>query len=324
MPDAETLSRANPSLSITMKQELITTQEETPLPLTSPLLNEETDKSENALPLEAESTLVASVSQQVKRYNRSVFTGVLSFGLFTMLITIGLKMLFSQVELQDAIAILAIFSSVLLFLFGFYVIVRPRQKLHEEKKQLNELIRQKNLQNIGTLVEVMRLEKEMNTTDAQQSLTELLPQLRPEHASLLNRRQRGLLRNVLNTNIEHILNRDVSHLFTPVSLQNPANRRAIEFRVAIMKAIAQVGTKEDLPIIEKYATMEAVSETQQVVKNAAQECLPLLQIRIAEQEDKNTLLRASSAEAHSPETLLRPASPTQDPAELLLRPHGKE
>lgn len=300
-----------------MKQELITISNEKAC---APIHPQEQILSEDALGIEREDPLVVSVRNRIKRYNRTLFAAILYCGVGTFTFA-----LIAHAMLQSPLSGIALryLFPLAALVFGTIIVgvLHPRKLLIAGKKDIEQVASQDDLKVVGTLVEMINLEKEISVSHARESLTTLLPQLRPEHAHLLNRRQRDTLRRVLGINIELMLYRDVKHLFAPVSLEHPDNRRAIEFRIAIIEALSNIGTKEDVGTIETLAAMETTSEIQSVLKNAAEKCLPLLQRRVVELEDKNTLLRASSVHLGSTDTLLRPAMPApSEPHELLLRP----
>ena len=93
----------------------------------------------------------------------------------------------------------------------------------------------------------------------------------------------------------------------------------LEFRLAILKALEQIGDAAAIPAVEHLANGYAYSANQRALKAAAQECLPLLRANFGSVEANKTLLRASSAENAAPETLLRASEPAPDtkPEELL-------
>jgi hypothetical protein len=77
-----------------------------------------------------------------------------------------------------------------------------------------------------------------------------------------------------------------------------------------------MGDERSLVPVERLAKQMKDPQVQQ----AAQECLPFLQMRAQEKERALTLLRPSEA-SPTPETLLRPTSATNNDAqEQLLRP----
>jgi hypothetical protein len=110
----------------------------------------------------------------------------------------------------------------------------------------------------------------------------------------------------------------------------------IQFQLAILKALEQIGDETAVPIVEKLASgrqhtrgmtmMErwlAGRPEPDAVMLAAQECLPFLHLRAQRRQAAQTLLRASAnSEALAPEMLLRPATAVESAPEQLLRPHG--
>ena len=133
-------------------------------------------------------------------------------------------------------------------------------------------------------------------SSVQTALVHLLPQLQHSDTLALNEIQRTLLyQSLLNS-------------------ENP------EYVIAALKALEQVGDGRALPYAQKLASPADKRRKQNAaVTQAAQECLGLLQQRIAQQQISQSLLRPSDRTASAPDTLLRPASITQDtePAQLL-------
>ena len=114
----------------------------------------------------------------------------------------------------------------------------------------------------------------------------------------------------------------------------------VELTQAIVTTAARVGNEEayrsikamtlNLGIHEKAATgckREAIESGQQILMQAKQECLPILEARLAAQRHAQTLLRPSASSfASAHEILLRPAdaSLSETPADQLLRPQSQE
>lgn len=275
-------------------------------------------EGEDVLLEEAEDPLVASVRERIRRYNRRLFGAVLYCGLGTAAFALIAMTLAKSPPAGEPMKYIAPLAALV---FGtiFAAILHPRKLLLDGRRDIEQVAAKQNVQVVGALTDMLNLEKEISVTHAQEGLIALLPRLRPEDAGLLNNRQRGVLRRVLSMNIELLLYREVTRIFAPISLENSANRRAVELRVAIMEALGQVGTAEDLPVLERWGAVEPDSEVQEVLRKAAERNLPLLRNRVAALSDRNTLLRASSSDMESTESLLRPALGTQDPVELLLR-----
>ena len=90
-------------------------------------------------------------------------------------------------------------------------------------------------------------------------------------------------------------------------------------RLASLKALEQVGDSSSISTVEKLTRMKPRTPSQEKIKQAAIECLPMLRAHCGDVETARTLLRASQSEAARPGTLLRPASGAgqTDSAELL-------
>ena len=136
------------------------------------------------------------------------------------------------------------------------------------------------------------------------ALTQLLPQMRANDAGLLTKGQRRLL----NSNLKSGFNGRLDSVMT------------LNYRLAILKALEQVGDAAAIPVVSHLANGKARTTDQKTLKAAALECLPLLQSNFGGVEANQTLLRASAPE-QAPATLLRPATFTPDAApKELLRP----
>lgn len=95
--------------------------------------------------------------------------------------------------------------------------------------------------------------------------------------------------------------------------------RQIQLRIATLKALERIGTREAAPIVKTLI----VNTKEPRIREAAERCLPYLKMRPLESEASLSLLRSSSAsdvnEVADP-TLLRPATDTDQSADELLRP----
>ena len=259
--------------------------------------------------------LVLSVQRRIQKYNRTLLGAVLGTGLAVwgvVLLATGLTQ--TGHPLVSVSLVLAVLSGVAVAL------TRPRVGLLKAKEDIKKVAQFEDFEALGTMIEMLNLEKEISVAHAMTGVTNLLSRIQPEQAWALSARHRTTLRHLLNRNIEVTLYRDLTNLFGPISLENEANRRAINLRVAIMKGFSRVGTEAEIPALERWATLEPKSEAQAVLKSTAMECLPILRERVAQTADKNTLLRASQANEGDANTLLRPSRETVDPTEQLLRP----
>ena len=135
------------------------------------------------------------------------------------------------------------------------------------------------------------------------ALAALLPQMKASDARLLT----PALRRTLNL---WLTNAPVSSLL---------QRRYDPLFLAVLKALEQVGDSSAIPVVTRLAKMKGWTRRQKALKQAAIECLPMLQAHCGDVETARTLLRASQSENAGANTLLRPASGsgTTDSAELL-------
>lgn len=94
----------------------------------------------------------------------------------------------------------------------------------------------------------------------------------------------------------------------------------IELAICVLKALEQIGDARAIPAVTALANAPTDVGTIRL-RAAAQECLPYLQQRVAEQKQAQMLLRPAHPHA-SGETLLRPilCIPSSTPDEQLLRP----
>ncbi len=135
------------------------------------------------------------------------------------------------------------------------------------------------------------------------ALIQLLPQMKASDAGLLTTGQRKLLYTLLKSGLNIYAKPDL----------------LLQYRLAILKALEQIGDADAIPIVEHLANGKAHTPYQKELKAAAIECLPLLLINFTEVEATKSLLRPSSSENPAPETLLRPFAFTPDanPKQLL-------
>ncbi len=152
------------------------------------------------------------------------------------------------------------------------------------KGLMKELATVSDLRVAGPFIEIAALEDGSAKTMAMHLLTRLLPRFRASDAKLLTDAQHAAL--------IHILARRYPTL---------------DFFVAALKALEQIGDARALPVVDNLAAGRCVTTDPKRVQAAAQDCLPFLQIRCDRQQASQTLLRASSASETPADTLLRPA-----------------
>lgn len=169
-----------------------------------------------------------------------------------------------------------------------------------------ELMRIGGVQAVGTLIDLIQTPKTpRQTTPLLVALTNLLPLMQASDAALLTAEQRKLLYWIVKGG------------FT--AGVNPA--AYLKFRLAILKALEQIGDAGAIPVVTSLANGWAYTVNQKALKAAAQECLPLLQSNFGSVEATKSLLRASQSLPTAPELLLRSAEfiPDANP-KTLLRP----
>ena len=152
---------------------------------------------------------------------------------------------------------------------------------------------------VGSLAEALEWPDNEIKHIAAGALARLLPRLQVSDARLLNSSQR-------------------TNLYRMLKVSNA--RRYAELQVAILKAMEQVGDAAALPYVQNLAKSQAWTQRQRRVVEAANECLPYLEIRARQENHANTLLRPAGIDQSSADVLLRPAlTPPNEPPEELLR-----
>ncbi len=151
----------------------------------------------------------------------------------------------------------------------------------------------------GALLDVYGMNGRFILGDTRPALIRLLPRLRVTDANLLTPGQRKLLYTILSRNERN-----------PWSI----NYWSADLKIAILRALEQIGDEKAIPYVEKAARTARNLE----VRAAAQECLPYLTTRAEQLRVEQTLLRAS-ASTTSPDMLLRPtvATAPTEPQQLL-------
>ncbi len=181
------------------------------------------------------------------------------------------------------------------------------------------LLRTKSIGNTTLLIDALNVSDISVRNLAQQTLIELLPTLQASDADLIGDAQRTTMVRLLSTPA-HYFYRYIREIFS-----QSAYRREVAVRIAILKALEQVGGAKELPVVERLASGVATADekglnTLPEIQAAAQACLPYLVVRAQQQNVREQLLRPSSADAVSADTLLRPAkSASNEPEDQLLR-----
>jgi hypothetical protein len=171
----------------------------------------------------------------------------------------------------------------------------------------------------GLLIEAIQIEYDPVRKTAADALRDILPRMTEGDCDLLTVDQRRYLVRLLHMNPEMFLYKDAVAVFGPASLDKPANKRAINLRVAILKAYREIGGALELPIVRRLAALpHANTPARRMLTEAAQEALPFVVARVERLAKGDTLLRPSEGEQAS---LLRTAHLADEtPADQLLRP----
>ena len=132
---------------------------------------------------------------------------------------------------------------------------------------------------------------------AKNALIKLLPGTTASDAQHINKEERQALTNAIHKQKGHP-----------------------KFMLALLKGLEQIGDERALPNVSALIREPDIFP---VVRQAARDCLPYLQVRAEQAQQAQTLLRASSGSEIAPQTLLRPAqgvSSALNDAQELLRP----
>lgn len=215
-------------------------------------------------------------------------------------------------------AIIAVFLVILVPIVP--ILYFAISKKLQNRKMARQLVRTDDLQLVGPLVRSLKVESLIVRNFAKESLTELLPKLQANNASLLGDEERATLIRQLDIAPDDKGYRDLNELFS-----RSATRREINFRLAILKAYEQIGGQKELSTVERLSqgriTIHSPTKILPEIIAAAEECLPYLKARAQEENVRMQLLRPSSSQDQSPATLLRPSySSADDSPEELLRP----
>lgn len=165
----------------------------------------------------------------------------------------------------------------------------------------------------GALMDGLSMDSPRARRVAAERLIHLLPLVRASDADQFTPERRARLNRILATPVESALYKDVRDLF------RPAVDREVRLRVAILRALEQVGDASALPAVQRLARQTPRTPGERAIHAAANECLPSLQARADHDRRSRTLLRAADSPAPA-SALLRPAASGETPVERLLRP----
>jgi hypothetical protein len=192
-----------------------------------------------------------------------------------------------------------------------YSALKPRKR---RRGMASMLAKQEDMRSVGALIDLLGSDDGKMHDITMDALIRLLPRLKASDASLLTGEQRTRLCLVLTLPFGNPLVNNIGSVF------RRADDRDVEFRIAILTALAQIGDGSALPIVIRLANGKAKREGQRRIQEAARDCLPALQQLVQQEGHRQTLLRAAAPSDAAPDTLLRAATgATSTAPDQLLR-----
>jgi hypothetical protein len=268
---------------------------------TAPPMTEEARPRSEAEKAEVLRADISQAAMQRRQDLKRGFVGVLSVGAAGLVVRMVLKYLLGPERVRAFVTnpywILA--NLLIVVAIGCLIVFVVGKRRRAARKATGELAGIDDVRSVGALVDALSLDDPHTHETAVQALTRLLPQLKASDAALLTPEQRDKLCRVLYIPIENVLFKDVTGIFKPA--KNPA----VDFRVAILQAFAQVGDSRALPIVTHLAEGEAKTAAERRIQAAALWCLPNLRARVEAELAPNTLLRASDGSGSDAQDLLR-------------------
>ena len=210
-------------------------------------------------------------------------------------VTVGSTLLGVLSNAMDWIAFSQICGLATLGVTSVTVVTILRQLRDSRLQQIADL---DDVRAIAPLLDLMENSQEMWEYDdpsrraIKSALIRLLPQLQASDVRWLTEAQRTAL---------------VRTLYYCTHRKYPWHYRP-DLAVALLGALEQVGSGDALEYVQELAALPPGYAGQEQIREAAQACLPYLQIRAREQNAMATLLRASQ-QSIDPDQLLRPHGP---------------
>jgi len=274
---------------------------------------QQTEQVELDAELALESDIAAETSKELDRQRRNMKW---MFGTLSIPLIIALLYRFSTlsfpIEPANFVWLFAclLAGPIAMALFMLRDLFRL-QKLSLRAEELEDIER------TGTLIDLLSVENKSIRVSAAKSLIRLLPELRPQHAGLLNSSQRSRLIRILNTDPETLLYKDLGAFLDVGGLLKSADRekeaysRATDIRVAILDAYAYIGGAQELPTVQRLAKLKSSSPTRNQLTEAAKAVLDAVIQRAELERRHGVLLRPTSPESVGSNRLLRPLQPVK-------------
>ena len=245
---------------------------------------------------------LAKIQQNAHR-DKMMFWGCFFFVFFQTFIFLPMSLSNILHTVRNGPWSLVVLAMMFLPSFGMAALAL-RFALKKPDWNAEEMTRLGGVQAVGPLLELLGTPKgprQMKPLFV--ALIQLLPQMKASDSGLVTAEQRKSLYTLLKGGLNVYAKPD---LF-------------LQYRLAVLKALEQIGVADAVPIVEHLANATARTADQKALKAAALECLPLLLVNSSDVEATKTLLRASSPENAAPEALLRPVefTPDANPNQLL-------
>jgi hypothetical protein len=165
-----------------------------------------------------------------------------------------------------------------------------------KKSALNQLADLQDVRFAGYLINLLAFPEATVRAIASRGLVELLPRMKASDGALLSAQHRETLRLMLKG-------------------------RDYPLMLAILRAYPQIGDESDLEAVGMLLANDSHGEL--AIRWAAQNCLPFLQAKAEQRQNRDSLLRASD-QPNAPAELLRPAAATEtNETQQLLRPTNR-
>jgi hypothetical protein len=265
--------------------------------------------------------LLTELTREAHQYHPRVFHVVAILALYLAL-AISLKSIVSSAvweRIQDwsQTPVHLIVSVILsLSMGGCAIAANPITALERRRRRrslASHVANGSNVRSIGALVDALKIDDARTRDIALTALINLLPRVTEADVGCVTPIQRAKLYRILNTPVENVLHKDIRALFRPAADQ------AVALRVAIIQALLFIGDDQALPIVRRLAGDRPKTDGESKIREAAGQCLPVLDSILQQRRVSQTLLRPSAVSSDSKNTLLRADvnEGEHDPQELL-------
>lgn len=234
--------------------------------------------------------LLANETQNQKRSEYGLIITILSYvAVWLIAISTRTEGFGSQTYIEMTLAWFFGLTAIL-SIFGFFSHLVSQKR---RKSALDELlIRSDQIGRANELLQMLNIDHTPTQNYAKLALIEVLPSLQASDTELISDTHRTILMRMLAS----APNNRGQYVLTEVFSQS-AYRREVDIRVAILKALEQVGSAKELPLVELLAHGGRMApsglKVLPEIQTAAQACLPYLLVRAQLQNGREQLLRAS-------------------------------